>query len=151
RAMAFLVRLEDVSLAYGDQKILVGANLAIEPGERVCLIGRDGAGKSSTLKIIAGRIEPDNGEVHKPNDLRIGMLDQRLSEPSVRSVREVVLEGMDQQRRLIDEFHRLSSTPPPVERATLRRMEELERSIDAGGGWSIETLVEAMISQLQLP
>ena len=54
-----LIRFEEVSLDFGDQKILTAADLSIEPGERVCLIGRNGAGKSTTFKMITGQIEPD--------------------------------------------------------------------------------------------
>ena len=58
-----LVRFEEVSLEFGDQKIFTQADVAIEPGERVCLIGRNGAGKSTTLKLITGEIEPDSGAI----------------------------------------------------------------------------------------
>ena len=58
-----LIRFEAVSLTFGDQKILVEADLALEPGERVCLIGRNGAGKSTTLKLITGKLDPDSGEI----------------------------------------------------------------------------------------
>jgi len=61
--MAVLVRFKEISLAFGDQKILVNANFTIGSQERVCLIGRNGAGKSSTLKLVAGEIEPDEGEI----------------------------------------------------------------------------------------
>jgi ATP-binding cassette subfamily F protein uup len=57
--MAPLIRFDQVTLSYGEQQILCSANLALEPGERVCLIGRNGAGKSSTLKLIMGLVDPD--------------------------------------------------------------------------------------------
>ena len=58
-----ILRFDGVSLEFGDQVILTNAELAIETGERICLIGRNGAGKSTTLKLITGEIEPDRGEV----------------------------------------------------------------------------------------
>ena len=58
-----LLRFEEVSFGFGDQRILVEADLALEPGERVCLIGRNGAGKSSTFRLITGAHEPDQGEI----------------------------------------------------------------------------------------
>ena len=66
--MSPLIRFDDVSVAFGDQKILVDASFAIEPGERVCLIGRNGAGKSTTLRLIAGTVEPDAGEIDRPRN-----------------------------------------------------------------------------------
>ena len=62
-----LIRFDKVSLKFGDQVILREADLAIEPDERVCLIGRNGAGKSTTFKLITGEMEPDSGEsCHRP-------------------------------------------------------------------------------------
>mgnify|MGYP000551148174 CR=1 FL=1 len=58
-----LIRFDKVSLKFGDQMILTEADLAIEPDERVCLIGRNGAGKSTTFKLITGEIEADSGEI----------------------------------------------------------------------------------------
>ena len=58
-----LVRLDEVSLEFGDTPLLVEANIAIEAKERVCLIGRNGAGKSSMLKMIANELQPDHGLV----------------------------------------------------------------------------------------
>jgi len=58
-----LLRFEDIRLDFGEQIILRDAEFSIEPGERVCLIGRNGAGKSTTLKLIMGEIEPDQGEI----------------------------------------------------------------------------------------
>jgi ABC transport system ATP-binding/permease protein len=149
--MAPLIRFDNVSLAFGDQKILVGASLTIEPGERVCLIGRNGAGKSTTLKLAAREIEPDEGEVHAPSDLTTAKLDQALAAASERTVREVVLDGMAEQINRIEEFHRLSDAQAAPDRSTMRRIGELERIIDAAGGWSVDVRVEAIVSQLQLP
>ena len=61
--MSALIRFDEVSLAFGDQAILRQASFPLEPRERVCLIGRNGAGKSSTLKLLTGELEPDDGAV----------------------------------------------------------------------------------------
>ena len=71
-----LIRFDAVSLAFGEQKILHEADFALEGGERVCLIGRNGAGKSSTLKLITGEIEPDDGKIERDPALSFGILDQ---------------------------------------------------------------------------
>ena len=149
--MSFLIRFDEVELSFGDQKILAGANLSIELGDRVCLIGRNGAGKSSTLKLIAGELEPDAGTIHAPRSLSVSKLDQALASASQQTVRDVVLEGMLEQRRRIDEFHHLSTASSTPDKATLGRLGELERMIDAAGGWSIDVRVDAVVSQLELP
>jgi len=75
-----LVHFKEVSLEFGDQKILTQADFAIEPGERVCLIGRNGAGKSTTLNLITGEIEPDSGDIVRRSGLVISQLAQSLPE-----------------------------------------------------------------------
>jgi ABC transport system ATP-binding/permease protein len=148
--MTALIRFDNVSVSFGDQKILVGASFAIEAGERVCLIGRNGAGKSTTLKLITGEVELDDGRIESPGSLRFAMLDQKLAEETAEPVREFVACGMAHQRKRIADFEQLSAarTQDP---ATLRAIESLQREIEAGGGWSIETQVETVISQLHLP
>lgn len=145
-----LVRFDAVSLAYGDQKILVEADLAIEHGERVCLIGRNGAGKSSTLKLITGAIDPDEGDVERPSRLRLSGLEQTLADASDQSVGDFVSRGLSEQLGRIARYEALSATPDPG-KATLRELEGLEREIVAGGGWNIDSQVESIASQLDLP
>ena len=89
-----LIRFDSVSVAFGEQKILVNASFAIESQERVCLIGRNGSGKSTTLKLITGAIEPDDGKVDRPGGLRLSLLDQKLAEESDLTVQEFVLLGL---------------------------------------------------------
>ena len=147
--MIFEVRLDDVSLAFGDQVILSGANLRLDPGERVCLIGRNGSGKSSTLKLLTGYIEPDEGRIEMPSGLRLAMLDQALDDPTERRVRDVVADGMHAQRARIEAFRTLSGDLSG--KAQLRELEALQAAIEAGGGWSVDVQLDAIISQLELP
>ena len=147
--MIFEVRLDDVSLAFGDQVILSGANLRLDPGERVCLIGRNGSGKSSTLKLLTGYVEPDEGRIEMPSGLRLAMLDQALDDPTERRVRDVVADGMHAQRARIEAFRTLSGDLSG--KAQLRELEALQAAIEAGGGWSVDVQLDAIISQLELP
>jgi len=148
--MTYLVRLSEVSLAFGDQQILSDAELSIEAGERICLIGRNGAWKSTTLKIIAGQLEIDDGKVERPAALQMSMLQQQLADGSQQSVREFVTAGMAEQTRLIARYHALSDAEQHDKHA-LARLDALERQILAHGGWSIESQVDAICSQLELP
>ena len=148
--MTSLVRLDEVALAFGDQVILRRANLRIDPGERVCLIGRNGSGKSSTLKLLTGHLEPDEGRVRMSPQLRLAMLDQILSEPSERRVRDVVADGMREQHVRIEAFRSLSADLRHG-KSRLRELESLQAAIEAGGGWSVDVQVDAMVSQLDLP
>jgi ABC transport system ATP-binding/permease protein len=148
--MAPLVRFDAVSVAFGDQRVLIDADFLIEPGERVCLIGRNGAGKSTTLKLIAGTQEPDDGVVEKPANLRWSMLEQRLADESAELVRDFVARGMAQQLQRIAAFQRLTADAEH-DRAALRGIEALQREIDAGGGWNVDVQVATVMSHLGLP
>ena len=148
--MALLVRFDAVSVTFGEQRVLIDADFAIEPGERVCLIGRNGAGKSTTLKLITGDQEPDDGAVEKPGRLRLSLLEQKLADESIELVRDYVAHGMAGQLARIAEFERLTAASPH-DGAALREIEGLQREIDAGGGWNVAVRVNTVISELGLP
>jgi ATP-binding cassette subfamily F protein uup len=148
--MAPLVRFDAVSVTFGEQRVLIDADLAIEPGERVCLVGRNGAGKSTTLKLITGAQEPDDGAIEKPARLRLSLLEQKLADESQELVRDYVAHGMAGQLARIAEFERLTAAVPH-DRAALREIEALQREIDAGGGWNVGVRVNTVVSELGLP
>ncbi len=148
--MAYLVRFDSVSLAFGDQIILRDADLRIDPGERVCLIGRNGAGKSTSLKLISGALEPDDGRIDRPAELRLAFLEQGLADASDETVRDFVTRGLAAQLERIAQYHDLSDRAGGSRHA-LRDAERLEREIIAGGGWSVDAQVDSIVSQLDLP
>ena len=148
--MMSLLRFKDVSLSFGDQPILRDANMKIEAGERLCLIGRNGAGKSSTLKLLTGTILPDEGKIEIQPNLKISTLDQALVEGSPRLVRDVVEEGMAEQLARITAYRELSANRDS-KRGGTQELERLEASIETSGGWSIDVQINSMISRLQLP
>ena len=127
--MAPLVRFDAVSVTFGEQRVLIDADLAIEPGERVCLVGRNGAGKSTTLKLITGTQEPDDGAVDRPAWLRWSLLEQKLADESQELVRDYVARGMAGQLARIAEFEKLTAAVPH-DGAALREIEALQRGVD---------------------
>jgi ATP-binding cassette subfamily F protein uup len=148
--MSALVRFDAVSVRFGEQQILTEATFAIEHGERVCLIGRNGAGKSTTLKLIMGAVEPDEGEIEYPAHLRMSLLEQKLADESPMTVREFVATGMRTQIERLVRFETLAAHKS-ADAATLREMESLQREIEAGGGWSVDVRVNTLVSELSLP
>jgi ABC transport system ATP-binding/permease protein len=148
--MTSLIRFDQISLSFGDQRILSNADFAIDAGERVCLIGRNGAGKSTTIKLITGELEPDEGKIERVGGLRISALDQKLAESSNQTVHDFVALGMREQLQRIAKYQQMSALPHPS-RSVLDDMAALERDIEAAGGWSVETQIAAIISQLSLP
>jgi len=144
-----LIRFEDVSLEFGEQKILTGADLAIEPGERICLIGRNGAGKSTTFKLITGELEPDRGELVPTTGLVVSQLAQTIPDSMDMAVSDVVRSGLAEIELLLEEYARRSRIE--LDEAGLRQLEELHRQIDAHGGWHIQQRVDTVMTDLSLP
>ena len=145
-----LLRFKDVSLSFGDQPILRDANMKIEAGERLCLIGRNGAGKSSTLKLLTGDILPDEGKIDVHPNLQISTLDQSLAEGSTRLVRDIVEEGMSEQMTRISAYKELSASRG-TRGGSAQELEKLEAAIEVSGGWSVDVQINSIISRLQLP
>ena len=144
-----LLRFDEVSLEFGDLRILHEAELSIDTGERVCLIGRNGAGKSTTLRLISGELEPDRGEIVRGNDLVISQLAQTLPEAMNLHVRDVVRTGLKDIEALLAEYQRRSKLD--LDRHGLLELEALHAKIDAHEGWHIEQRVETVITDLSLP
>ncbi|MEE2981737.1 MAG: ATP-binding cassette domain-containing protein [Pseudomonadota bacterium] len=145
----FLISFDAVALEFGDQVIFRQANFTLEAGERVCLIGRNGAGKTTMLRLVTGEIEPDSGEVRRRGNIHITQLQQTLPHDHARSVREHVAAGLERHRNLIDRFK--ERTASDLDDAGLREVEELQRRIEAHGGWDIDTRIDTIITNLNLP
>jgi len=88
-----LLSLHDVTLAFGGDAVLEGVSLNIESGVRACVTGRNGEGKSTLLKVIAGRLEPDTGEIIRAPGLRVAFLEQEVPHDRPGTVREIVSGG----------------------------------------------------------
>jgi ATP-binding cassette subfamily F protein uup len=144
-----LLRFEEISLAFGELQILRAADFSVDTGERVCLIGRNGAGKSTTLKLIAGDLEPDRGEIIRGSSLVVSQLEQTLPEAMDQPVHDVVRAGLRDIERLLEDYKR--SAALDLDPAGLQELEALHAKIDAHEGWHIEQRVETTISDLGLP
>jgi ATP-binding cassette subfamily F protein uup len=144
-----LLRFDDVSLEYGDQHVLTHADLSIEPGERVCLIGRNGAGKTTMLRLITGQVHPDHGEIEFKSDLRISQLDQHLPDELELSVRDFVALGLANVQAWVDQYQRRSSQEPDAH--SLTELTNLQQKIEAADGWHVDQRVDTILSEMTLP
>ena len=143
----FLLRFDDVSLAYGHLPLLAHVDFQIEPGERVCLVGRNGAGKSTLLRLITGAALPDDGEIWRRDALRIAHLEQEVPPDTDQTVFEVVAAGLGELGTLLTEYHRLTQHAG----ASLEKIAQLHARIDMLDGWNINQKVETVLSRLGLP
>lgn len=145
-----LIKLNTVTVAFGGHPVLDAADLQIDAGERVGLIGRNGEGKSTLLKLIAGQLQADSGEVWIDSGLRVAMLEQAPVFSQGSSIFDAVAAGLGEIGGWIAEYHALSLNSEPNE-GGLRRLGELQDLLDASDGWNLQQRVETTLSRLQLP
>ena len=147
-----LVNLEKISLAYGHKQLLDNVELAIEPRERICLVGRNGTGKSSLLKIIDGQITPDDGRVILDPQMKISRLEQDVPNDDHRTVYEVVTSGLGDIAAIISEYHNiLHQMETDTSEELMNKLFKLQHELDAKEGWAIQQQVDAIVTQLELP
>ncbi len=144
-----LLKFTDVSLAYGTNPLLDQVSWQIARGERVCIIGRNGTGKSSLLRLVKGDQTPDDGEIWKAPGLKIGELPQELPRADDRTVFDVVAEGLAGVGELLAEYHHLSQNIK--DEADLDKLMHVQQALEAKDGWRLQQLVESTLSRLQLP
>jgi ATP-binding cassette subfamily F protein uup len=147
-----LLTLDCVSLAYGPQPLLDAASLQVERGERVCLIGRNGEGKSTLLGLVTGRLTPESGEVRLEPGAVVTELPQELPRAMPGTVFEVVAQGLAELGEAIATYHRMAAAlqHAPSE-DNLRRLEQVQHDLEARDGWRLNQRVEQVVSRLALP
>lgn len=149
--MSNLITLENVSLAYGLDHLLDHIKFQIAAGERVCLIGRNGAGKSSLLKIIEGVGLPDGGNVRRKPHLRLARLAQELPQQSTATVYEYVSEGLAETGKLLAAYHELiNHLSHSCTDEDLLQLERIQQGIDANNGWQFEQDIKTILERLAL-
>ena len=146
-----LATLRGIHLAFGGPPLLDGVGFSIDKGERACLIGRNGEGKSSLLKLMAGRFPPESGDLELRQGLRVAYLDQEVPIGTEGSVFEVVAQGLGELAELVKHYHEASRSveQDPGERS-LQRLARIQQELEAVDGWRAEQQVEAVISRLEL-
>ncbi len=146
-----LLNLRDIQLAYGGPALLESVSFSLEKGERVCLLGRNGEGKSSLLKLLDGRSRPDGGEIRLAQGARVAYLDQEVPLGTRGSVFEIVAQGLSELGDLLRRYHDISRQveQDPDER-NLSRLSQVQHELEAADGWLAEQRVETVISRLEL-
>jgi len=157
-----LLTLDSVSIAFGHLPLFASADLRIEPGERVALIGRNGSGKSSLLRVISGETPPDAGSVWRSPGLRVARLEQdvlayrstpgALAGSGSRTVFDEVASGLGALTELVTAYHRAAiRVAERGDADSLARLGDLQHQLDERDGWRLEQKVELVISRLSLP
>ena len=145
-----LIRLTNVSIAFGTHSLLDNASFQLDPGERVGLLGRNGEGKSTLMKIIAGDIHADHGEIWQQPELRIAWLEQAPQLEADETIYQAVAGGLGELGQLIVDYHHLLLHMDGGEQS-LNTLGQIQHKLEALNGWHFQTRVEAVLSKLQLP
>jgi len=146
-----LIRISRGELAFGEDSILDKADLQINSGERVCLVGRNGAGKSSLLKVLMGLQHLDDGQMLMSNDIRIAMLEQDPPESCDMKVFDYVAQGVAQNAKLLTDYHRVTSEiAKDASEANLTKLANIQAELEQKNAWQDEQRIEQVLSKLSL-
>ncbi len=133
----------ELEVHFGEQVILNKASLSVHENDRIGLVGRNGAGKSTFLKIISGFIQPDSGEVAKKKNLVIGFLSQEFTLDETKNVKENILSGAQSELELIKEYEKTSFDSP--------KKHHLEEKILQMDSWNLDKRIDILIQSLDAP
>ena len=145
-----ILSLNDLSFSYGDLRLIEGATLQIEPGERIALVGRNGTGKSTLMKVLRGELEPESGSLRLGNKARVAYLLQEIPRNLGGTVYDVVASGLLEVGDLLAAYHRVSHDLAEGADA-LDELEDIQHRLEAADGWLAHRRVETAIEHLQLP
>ncbi len=146
-----VISLSDAQLAFGHVALLDHAELSLEAGERVGLIGRNGTGKSSLLKVIAGQGKLDDGQLVMQQGLRIAYVAQEPQFDAAMSIFDAVAAGVSDIQFLLAEYDRLvGSMGSADDDALMERMHQVQAKLDVVDGWNLSNRVETTLQRLNL-
>lgn len=147
-----MLRLEHISKIYPTGEVLKDVTWEVKPGERVGLVGVNGAGKSTQLKIITGEIEPTTGEVIRPGSLHIAYLTQEFEVEPTRTVREefwtVFTEANEAQHALTKVQRDLETAEESELEGLLKRLDRFQRQFEALDGYGLESQIEKILPDM---
>ncbi len=146
-----LLRLKKASIAFGTHALLNKAEFQLEEGERVGLLGRNGEGKSTLMKVVMKQIQADEGEIWYRPELRIAVLEQMPHLPDEETIYDVVAGGLGEVGAWIKRYHELTMHMTEMTDAVMTEMGDLQHKLDVHNGWQIQQRVENILSQLNLP
>ena len=146
-----IVTLHELSKAYGPQLLLDSVSLRISRQARIGLIGRNGEGKSTLLKIIAGSVEPDEGSVNLRSTIRVAYLPQAPHFEAGHTVFSIVAEGLGEVADSLNAYDEaLTALESDASESAMKRLADMQGELERTGGWQFKSRIESAISRLKL-
>ena len=140
-----LIQLQRVDFSIGGPLLLEHVDLSIEANERVCIVGRNGEGKSTLMKLIAGELRADDGEVRVQNGIVVARMAQEVPQGTSGSVFDVVAEGLGDLGHLLARYHHL------LHEGDMDALGDVQTEIEARHGWDLDRRVTDVLTRLELP
>jgi ATP-binding cassette subfamily F protein uup len=146
-----LISLQEISVAFGGPLLFDHLSLQVEPGERIALLGRNGVGKTTLMKVMTGQVTIDEGEIVLQKGLQVTLLPQEVPIDIKGIVFDIVFAGLGPRAKLLSDYHhvahRLHTEHTPE---LMRQLDALQAELDRSGGWDVDAEVELVLSQLKL-
>ncbi|HET7329501.1 ATP-binding cassette domain-containing protein [Dyella sp.] len=140
-----LIQLQRVDFSVGGPLLLEHVDLTVDANERVCIVGRNGEGKSTLMKLIAGELQPDDGEVRVQNGVVVARMAQEVPQATAGSVFDVVADGLGDLGHLLARYHHL------LAEGDFDALGEVQNQIEAQHGWDLDRRVSDVLEKLELP
>ena len=147
-----LISYRNLTVSFGGPLLLDDAGITIDKKERICLLGRNGEGKSTLLRILAGQVEPDKGESERLPDFRVAKLDQEIPVGVEGTVFDLVARGLGQEADLLREYNQATQqlAEQPDDASLGSEVDRLQGELDRTDGWSLDHRVASVIDRVGL-
>ena len=147
-----LISYRNLSVSFGGPLLLDDVGISIEKKERICLLGRNGEGKSTLLRILSGQIEADKGERERVPDFRVAKLDQEIPNGVEGSVFDVVAQGLGKKVDILRSYNQasLQLSDNPDDSKLADEVDRLQSELDETDGWSLDHKVASIIDRVGL-
>lgn len=146
-----LIGMREVCWGFGDPLLLEKITFQIAKGERVCLLGRNGVGKSTMLKLLAGEILPDSGDIWRQHGATVAVLEQDVPTGFDGTIFDVIAEGLGPKGKALAEYNRICRRLETVNTPKfVKKRDELQNRLNSGGGWELLRQVESILSRTRL-
>jgi ABC transport system ATP-binding/permease protein len=147
-----LISYRNLSVSFGGPLLLDNVGITIDRKERICLLGRNGEGKSTLLRIFAGQVKPDKGEVERIPDFRVAKLDQEIPTGVDGSVFDLVAQGLGSEADLLRKYNLVTQelVESPEDDKLIEEVDHLQAELDRTDGWSLDHRVASVIDRVGL-